>query len=311
MKKASPLLSLILWSCALVVFVQILVRSSNSPKEYLSALTGDSGGNHWRVISDVTLDPENISDLDLSWSSGQLDIAPSTDENIRLVEQSPQKRERPIQSLDYSVDGGVLRVRMPQKDWSSWHFSLPFQIWLESPRLTVYLPDQYFENITLSVTSGEIRAHGFHADKTIIKASSGSITLDALQTDSLQIGISSGEVTGSALQADTLLVKENSGDINLSGSWRSVQAELTSGNITLSDELAPETLTLRTTSGDMSFAMPDNGGFTLAYRVTSGDIEGDFGIDISRGSGSLAYGDGSREYTADCTSGNIIISKKQ
>ncbi len=311
MKKTAPLLSLILWSCALVVFVQILVRSSDSPKDYLSALTGGSGADNWRVISDVTLDPEDISDLDLSWSSGQLDIAPSTDENIRLVEHSPQKGEHPTQSLDYSVDGGVLRVRMPQKDWSSWHFSFPFQIWLESPRLTVYLPDQYFENITLSVTSGTISARGFHADKTIIKASSGLITLDALHTGSLQIGISSGEVTGIGLWADTLLVKENSGDINLSGSWRSVQAELSSGNMTLSDELAPDVLALKTTSGDMNFAMPDSDGFTLAYRVTSGDIEGDFGIDISRGSGTLAYGDGSREYTAECTSGNIIISKKQ
>lgn len=92
-----------------------------------------------------------------------------------------------------------------------------------------------------------------------------------------------------------------------------MELRATSGKINLNNSILPDSLSVDITSGKVNVSIPENEGFNLDYKVTSGKFNTDFYIysnitgDHKRGNGK--YKNGGNTFTVKVTSGNVNLNK--
>jgi|GEM_PF-3180831 len=182
-------------------------------------------------------------------------------------------------------------------------------------RLAVYIPETWLGDISVKVSSGNIRVDdAFIWRNAGFASSSGDLLLKReLHAENLSIDISSGNIhireplmVNGKLSAGT-----TSGDIRLNApvQARSIYVRAFSGNIVMS-EAAAEQFDLRSTSGDITAAGLSGGGSITA---SSGNIninltEAVADTDVQAGSGDIRIGvdaSCSFNFTGRCSSGSI------
>jgi len=105
-----------------------------------------------------------------------------------------------------------------------------------------------------------------------------------------------------------------SGKIDINGSAKNIELRTTSGDINLNNSILPSRLYVDVTSGDVKVSIPENDGFDVEYKVTSGDFKTDFDIyskmnDGNRKNGVGKYKDGGDTFNFKITSGTIKLYK--
>jgi hypothetical protein len=257
------------------------------------------------TVQEITLDGRQIDRLDISFPAGSLEILPTQDETVRIIERNTIGEKL----LNCSSAGGKLTLSMNRAPKNLEIFLFPVGFSDSQEQLTVYLPAKQYREAALKVSSGSAQVDSLKAQTLDLRLSSGSVKLTGVEAGTAAVGVSSGSLKG-ALSAEKIGCEISSGVLELSGAFRSVNASVSSGNMRLESSAAPEALDLLTRSGSLAFFMPESSGFRLKYRLSSGSIQGDeFGINVSRGAGTLLYKNGGPEYSAECSSGQIRIQK--
>ncbi len=80
---------------------------------------------------------------------------------------------------------------------------------------------------------------------------------------------------------------------------------MTSGSIDLDNAISPDNIRVNVVSGRVILTIPDNDGFIIGEKVTSGSFKTDFSVDEFN-----RYGDGTRSYSFKITSGRAELRKK-
>ena len=86
-----------------------------------------------------------------------------------------------------------------------------------------------------------------------------------------------------------------------------------SGDITVDSTAAPQSMELRSKSGDCQAAFPGGEGFTLQFETISGDLNSEFPLvgPIGARSGEAIYLDGGqRSYRMASVSGDLTLRQK-
>ncbi len=144
-----------------------------------------------------------------------------------------------------SVVDGVLTVK--QVDTRKWYQKLA-TLTLGEPKLTVSLPYDIYESLTVKVRSGDVTVRG---DEALRDEAGSPVPMAIFRTVSMDV---------------------TSGDVQiLSSTLNGARIETTSGDITVKN-VKGGAMELRTTSGDI--VMEDCTPDSLAVNVTSGDVEG-------------------------------------
>lgn len=159
--------------------------------------------------------------------------------------------------------------------------------------VTLYLPRDTYESLTIHTTSGDIYVFpAFDAVKNAeLSSTSGDISFIGTVSESLTAESTSGEIVIHEPNAKTVRVKTTSGDVSLSAVYaETVSVKTVSGEVELESVTAKETLTVSTNSGDIDLYC-DAG--EIYIESTSGDIEGSIGS--------------AKHYIVDTTSGRIRI----
>lgn len=162
-----------------------------------------------------------------------------------------------------------------------------------SEYVTLYLPRDTYEKLTIHTTSGDIYVFpAFEAVKNAeITSTSGDISFIGTVSDRLTAESTSGEIVIREPNAKIVHAETTSGDVTLSAVYaQTVSVKTTSGEVELDSVTAKETLTVSTNSGDIELYC-DAGEIYL--ESTSGDIEGSIGS--------------AKHYIVDTTSGTVRI----
>jgi hypothetical protein len=166
--------------------------------------------------------------------------------------------------------------------------------------------------LSVDVGSGVVRVTQADGELSV-DTGSGNVEVSRFQGRSLSIDTGSGDVTGSALESEEVDIDTGSGQIRLTGvAAPRLSLETGSGGVTA--DLQREIVSLRaeTGSGDIAIHAPASLGAQVAIETSSGDIETDFPMQVTRhGRDHMVgtIGDGKGTIAIETGSGEIRLLK--
>ena len=213
----------------------------------------------------------------------------SADVRVKLSEDDICRIEYATQGgLRYNVTNGTLSVETEKTEIVAY-----ISIGYVNEYVTLYLPRDTYEKLTIHTTSGDIYVFpAFEAVKNAeITSTSGEISFIGTVTETLTAQSASGDVVIHEPNAKVVHAEAISGDVTLSAVYaEEVFVKTTSGEVELDSVTAKKKLSAKTTSGDIELYC-DAGEIYL--ESTSGDIEGSIGS--------------AKNYIVGTTSGSVRI----
>ncbi|MEH7441150.1 DUF4097 domain-containing protein [Bacillus sp. JJ1122] len=249
----------------------------------------------------VSRDIENIS-IDIS--SVATTIVPE-DRNDVLAELKGKG------NVIVNKRGDDIEVSVKRKGffWFNW-----FEF--DNTALTIYIPENYDKNMEINLGSGEVTFKGssiqdrMELDKLSVDVGSGSMVLKNLDVKTLEQRISSGEVEINSLSAETGTFEVSSGSVNVQNYTGKLDADVSSGELEIQMDELKDSVSLNVSSGDIELDLPDDAGFTLNGKTSSGDLSCDFPLENKQESDkrlSGKHGNGKHKIDANVSSGDIEI----
>ena len=188
-------------------------------------------------------------------------------------------------------------------------------IFIQSPSMTLYLPESSYETLLIETTSGDISIpDSFTFTDAALKSNSGSIGSAANVTNRLSSEATSGSVTLSNAAVGFVEASANSGSVVLSDiTADTLEIETTSGSIHLRDILASCSLSLSSTSGGIRLSKCD--APEIQIKTTSGSVTGQlltpkyFQVDTNSGTVSVPYAVAAEICRIETTSGSVRFAE--
>jgi hypothetical protein len=166
--------------------------------------------------------------------------------------------------------------------------------------------------LSVDVGSGTVRVTQADGDLSV-DTGSGAVEVSRFHGRSLSIDTGSGDVTGSDLESGNVGIDTGSGEIRLAGvAAPEVALETGSGGITADLQTDISSLHAETGSGDIAIHAPSSLGAEVEIETSSGDIETDFAMQVTRqGRDHMTgtIGDGKGTVAIETGSGGIRLLK--
>lgn len=242
---------------------------------------------------DYSIPAEGIAGLDMNVVSGDISIHLWDEADIQVIERSSRPLDENRHASFTLREDGILQIQQG----STAAGATIFGFGLGRSDFEVSLPRRLWQSLTLRSVSGDV------------------ILEDPLEAASLQITSVSGDIDlGEGTVCDALVLKTTSGDVESRClTCRAVSFQTASGDIDLDLLALPEALEVKTASGDVDLTLPENDGFAIAYRMTSGDFDSQFELltSMNRRSGTAAYKSAQAPlYAITTTSGDIDLRRR-
>jgi DUF4097 and DUF4098 domain-containing protein YvlB len=168
--------------------------------------------------------------------------------------------------------------------------------------------------LSVDVGAGAVEVTGAKVDHLSVDTGSGNVTLTDVTSAALSIDTGSGDVTVSGASADVTSVDTGSGSIRYAGrSARTASFDTGSGDVTIDLAEDPGDISVDTGSGDVVLRLPANTGAQLALETSSGDIDTEFPVQVTRtGDDELrgTIGDGKGRIHVESGSGSVQLKKR-
>ena len=167
--------------------------------------------------------------------------------------------------------------------------------------------------LEIDVGSGEVRVTQSRGDLSI-DTGSGTVSFTNVRGENVSVETGSGEVTGSEVRSNDLRIETGSGDIQV-GALSAPQVSLETGSGAVTADLNGElwNLSVQTGSGDITLKVPPTIGAEVDIETSSGDIETDFEVAVTRHARDHLtgrIGDGSGKIDIETGSGGIKLVKR-
>lgn len=303
MRKVSMAVTITIWSVIAILLTGVLVAGATGNLSIGNFNLFERAGDEVEIFSTT----ENVSDInsvDIKWHTGNVNITQSDDDTMRLSQTSRYE----VEQIEYSLSGGKLTI----KQKTQWYFIFSFGG--QSSTLELSLPKKQYDDFIFKMTSGTSDINNVSAKSIKIDTTSGNLTLNSIDSEKMSVDITSGDIYGKGVKSDKLSVDTTSGKISLYGEFTEILSETTSGQVEIETSVVPQKLDSDITSGKITIAIPDNDGFELSYKKTSGNLDSDFDLksSINNKDKKYSYGNGSasgREYSVDITSGTFKLNK--
>lgn len=249
----------------------------------------------------VQFDAATVRAIDVQFQGGDVIVKHSEDEAVDVRSRSDEVEVR----LD---ETGVLSIRQGKTAAST----IMFGRGLARADVELMIPVKVWECIRINTSSGDIELNtAVEASEIDLHSMSGDISVPCARGEQMTFRTSSGDISARDL-AGNVCAESMSGDVTLNGDLCGVQASSVSGDVSVKSAVMPETLHVKSTSGDCSVRIPDGQGFTVDLHTTTGDLTSNFALvgPMGRKSGSATYLDGgNRHYRISSTSGDITLKK--
>ena len=165
--------------------------------------------------------------------------------------------------------------------------------------------------LSVDTGSGNVVITGAAGTSLSIDTGSGDVQITGATSTDVLVDTGSGNVTGSDISASDLSVDTGSGNIRLIGVRASrLSMDTGSGDVEISLLSDADDISVDTGSGSVTIAVPSSFGSTVDLSTSSGDVETDIDIQVTRrGRQSLTgrIGDGQGRLTVETGSGDVTI----
>ena len=262
---------------------------------------------------------DNLKELTVDWISGSVKIE-LTDENVIRIRETADTAISEKDALRYGVSGSKLRIQACKKNHRG---KLP------KKDLVLSLPRSLADGLhacMIDTVSASVSAAGLRLDKLEVNTVSGTVMLSDMIVDEVGMDSVSGSVALLDSKAESLRLDSVSGKINVAGdmkkvktssvsgsiaydldSCRDIRANTVSGMVLLALRETPHELTIDTTSGEVTIALPTDASCTINLDTMSGKL---YLNDTAIGDKRLTLGEGSAEFDINSMSGNVYIRTK-
>ena len=228
---------------------------------------------------------EAFRDILVDTDTADILIGVSEDETCKVVCREQEKLTHSV-----SVADGVLHIQLV--DQRKWYEHIGISV--GHSQVTVYLPQREygalniaagtgdvalprelgFENVAISLSTGDISSFAAVSQAAKFKASTGRIWVESIAPETLDISVTTGRitVTDAACTGDVTL-GVTTGKIQLTDmTCQNLYSSGSTGDLTLNNVTASGSFNLKRTTGSISFAKCDAAGITV--KTTTGHVTG-------------------------------------
>lgn len=168
-------------------------------------------------------------------------------------------------------------------------------------------------SLSIDVGSGDVKVTGADGELSV-DTGSGNVTLSDVRGGEVGIDTGSGDVMATTLGARTLKIDTGSGNVILSGvGTEEANIETGSGDIRLDVDATLRSFHGETGSGDVTIRAPASLSAALDIETSSGEIESDFEIALTRREEDHLVGrigSGTGRISVDTGSGSVRLLRK-
>ena len=168
--------------------------------------------------------------------------------------------------------------------------------------------------LNVDVGSGAVQVTEARGELSV-DTGSGVVSVSGVRGEKISIDTGSGDVTASDVRSNELSIETGSGDIEVTGLVApQVSLETGSGSVTADVQGEVWNVNVQTGSGDVTLKLPQNLGAEVDIETSSGDIETDFSVSVTRHARDHLtgrIGDGQGKIAIETGSGGIKLLKGQ
>lgn len=286
--------------CVLLLMVTGMLFGACNGSFGMSSFLYDDADKY--TMGNAALEADDVEALDIAWVTGEVTIKYHSEDTV-VISETANKDLNEDTTMYYWVDGDTLRVKFVKS--GKWDFTGL------SKELTVWLPESMeLEELMVDSVSADVFVDGIAAEKAVVDTVSGDVELrDVNISRSAKIDTTSGKLTA-ALSGELEELKANtvSGaiDVTLEEAAK-LKADTTSGEIRLSMQKAPDSLSVDTVSGDVVLCLPEDSDFTIEMDTVSGSVKSELAMKTEKD--NYIFGDGTKKFEVDTTSGSVRVEK--
>ena len=189
---------------------------------------------------------EDFDSLSIRSDWVDISLLPSQDGSCKVVCYEEANANHSV-----SVEDGTLTIRLEDK--RSWQQRMAINF--TAPKVTVYLPQEEYADLSVKVSTGDIHVEDLSAHAVTLKASTGQITATAISCrGAFSVGVSTGAVKLTDITCRDLT---STGD---------------TGSISLKNVIATESLSITRSTGNVSFDGCDAARITV--KTDTGNVTG-------------------------------------
>jgi lia operon protein LiaG len=168
--------------------------------------------------------------------------------------------------------------------------------------------------LNVDVGSGAVQVTEARGELSV-DTGSGIVSVSGVRGEKVSINTGSGDVTASDVRSNELSVETGSGDIQVTGLVApQVALETGSGSVAADVQGEVWNVNVQTGSGDVTLKLPPALGAEVDIETSSGDIETDFSVSVTRHARDHLtgrIGDGQGKIAIETGSGGIKLLKGQ
>ncbi len=206
---------------------------------------------------------EAFDSLSIHTDTADVDFAFSGDGKCRVECHEEAKAKHSV-----TVENGALTI----KRMTVWYIGLNF----DTPKITVYLPQAEYASLYIEESTGDIDVpKDVSFENVDISLSTGDVDFEASVADTLKIKTSTGDIDVEDLSAGTLELSVSTGKVTVSNvTCQSVTSKGSTGDIVFENVVATERFSVERSTGDVAFDGAD--AAEIFVKTDTGDVKGSF-----------------------------------
>ena len=228
---------------------------------------------------------ENFSEISINTDTADILFTPSENEKCSVICYESQNAKHAIEVKDGTLSINVVNTKkwyeyiginfghskitvcLPEKEYSS--------LIIKESTGDIEIPNDFkFEDIDISLSTGDVKCYA-SAIKTIkIKTTTGNIGIDSISADSIDLSVSTGNVTAAGITCEgDIEIGVSTGKTHLTNIvCQSVISSGSTGDISLKNVIAAEKISVKRSTGDVKLEASD--AAEIFIETETGDVKG-------------------------------------
>ena len=213
----------------------------------------------------------NVTDISLDLPEADISILPLETGEARVVCYEQEGLTHAV-----SLENGTLSITAD--DNRAWYDHI---LSFRGSSITIYLPAGTYSDFTLEADTVDVTlSKDFIFENIHISLTTGDVRSYASALTEINISTTTGDITLRDLTAPTITLSQNTGDADLQGiTCHDLTSIGTTGDLEMEGVIAEGNLRVERDTGDVDFEGCDAG--YISIQTTTGDIEGSFLTDKS------------------------------
>lgn len=256
------------------------------------------------ITEEEIIDIGDTTMISVESSSADIEIIPEDREDISVVLHTYERGPKLTVS-----DGKTVHIEAKSERWK--FFQVSFN---NSPRLTIYVPEDYDQSMEIENSSGDLELNELTLDDLDIDLSSGDIRSKKLNINNGSIYSSSGDIIMKDINSAKLDIHSSSGDLKLEDFIGELEGDTSSGDVHITYKEVNSDIKYTTQSGDITVDFngePIDANFDLD--CSSGNVSMNFDLDhVEKEKDNYVnglMGEGTYQVKLHASSGDITIKK--